>query len=188
MIRHLGLGVVLVSIALGLSACGGGSSGATAPRPTSGPAPPTSSVPDAGVGAVTVRVMTESGTPIPDVGVDLNGGFDGQSLQTDAEGRARFSNLNAGEATIHTFSRGFHDAGRRFVIDPDTVTELSVTLMRTTEATPVVFDTHALPSSDGHKLTVDVDVAVLGEDASPIQRSRPRSSQWPTRTAPSCGA
>ena len=164
MIRHLGLGVVLVSIALGLSACGGGSSGAAAPRPTTGPAPPTSSGPDVGVGAVTVRVMTESGTPIPDVGVDLNGGFDGQSLQTDAEGRARFSNLNAGEATIHTFSRGFHDAGRRFVIDPDTVTELSVTLMRTTEATPVVLGTHALPSSDGHKLTVDVDVAVLGED------------------------
>ena len=32
MIRHLGLGVVLGSIALGLSACGGGSSGATPPR------------------------------------------------------------------------------------------------------------------------------------------------------------
>ena len=40
MIRHLGLGVVLVSIALGLSACGGGSSGATPPRTTSGPRAP----------------------------------------------------------------------------------------------------------------------------------------------------
>ena len=164
MIRHLGLGVVLGSIALGLSACGGGSSGATPPRTTGGPAPPTSSGPDVGPGAVTVRVMTESGTPIPDVGVDLNGGFDGQALDTDAEGWARFTNVNAGEASIHTFARGFHDAGRRFVIEPDTVTELSVILMRTTEATPVVLGTHASPSEDGHTLTVDVDVAVLGED------------------------
>ena len=63
--------------------------------------------------------MTESGTPIPDVGVDLNGGFDGQGLYTDAEGWARFSNLNAGDAaSVHTFARGFHDAGRRFVIEP----------------------------------------------------------------------
>ena len=108
--------------------------------------------------------MTESGTPIPDVGVDLNGGFDGQSLDTDAEGWARFTNVNAGEATIHTFARGFHDAGRRFVIESDTVTELSVILMRATEATPVVLGTHASPSEDGHTLTVDVDVAVLGED------------------------
>jgi len=108
--------------------------------------------------------MTESGTPIPDVGVDLNGGFDGQALETDTEGWARFTNLNAGEATIHTFARGFHDAGRRFVIEPDTVTELSLVLTRTTEATPVVLGAHASPAEDGHTLTVDVDVAVLGED------------------------
>ena len=99
MIRHLGLGVVLGSIVLGLSACGHGSSGAAPPRTTSGPAPPTSSGPDVWPGAVTVRVMTESGTPIPDVSVALNGGFDGQALDTDAEGWARFTNVNAGEAS-----------------------------------------------------------------------------------------
>jgi hypothetical protein len=164
MIRHLGLGVVLGSIVLGLSACGGGSSGATSPRTTGGPAPPTSSGPDVWPGAVTVRVMTESGTPIPDVAVALNGSFDGRALDTDAEGWARFSNVNSGEASIHTFARGFHGARRRFIIESDTVTELSVILMRATEATPVVLGTHASPSEDGHTLTVDVDVAVLGED------------------------
>ena len=162
--RLVVLGVVLGTIALGLSACGHGSAGATPPRITPGPAPPTSSGPVVWPGAVAVRVMTESGTPISDVAIALNGSFDGQALDTDAQGWARFANVNAGEATIHTFARGFHGAGRRFVIEPDKVTELTVILTRATDATPVVLGTHASPSEDGHTLTVDVDVAVLGED------------------------
>ena len=34
---------------------------------------------------MTVRVITESGTPISGVGVDLNGGFDGLAADTDAD-------------------------------------------------------------------------------------------------------
>ena len=37
-------------------------------------------------------------------------------------------------------------------------------LVRAAKATPVVLATHAVPSEDARKLTVDVDLAVLGED------------------------
>ncbi len=149
--RYLGLGAVLGCIALGLSACGGGS------EP---PPPPT----DAKLGAVTVRVITESGMPIPNVGVSLNGGFDGRSADTDTDGRVQFSGIPVGEAQVDTFARGFYDVSHHFVVEHDTTTELSLALVRAAEATPVVLATHAVPSEDARMLTVDVDLAVLGED------------------------
>ena len=156
--RCLHFGVILGCIAMGLSACGGGSSSA----PNS--SPPEVPVADLGRGDVTVRVTSESGTPIKGAEVDLNGNFDGRTAKTAVDGRVRFSNVPAGEATISAFARGFVLAGLPFVVERDEKTELSVALVRAAKATPVVLATHAVPSEDALKLTVDVDLAVLGED------------------------
>jgi hypothetical protein len=59
---------------------------------------------------------------------------------------------------------GFHWARRSIVVDADRTTELTVAVVRTVEATPVVLAASAQPSADGRSLTVDVDLAVLGED------------------------
>jgi hypothetical protein len=160
----LGLGVVLTCIALGLSACAGGSSGAPSTQPpgTSEPPPPPDT--DLGLGAVTIRVITTSGMPIPGVHISLNGSFDGRSAETDTDGKVRFTDVPASEAMFNTYVRGFHDAGRRFVIERDKITELTVALARAAEATPVVLAAHATPADGARMLTVDVDLAVLGED------------------------
>ncbi len=155
---------LLVCFALGLAACGGGSAdtgSAQPPQVSSAPNPPD---PGPAPGTVTIRVTTDSGAPIPGVGVDLNGRFDGVSAHTGPDGQVHFTNIPAGEATVHTFMRGFHDAARRFNVAPDTITEQALALLPAAKATPVVLAAHAMPSGDGVALTVDVDIAVLGED------------------------
>jgi len=151
-------GVILGCITMALSACGGSSSGAPIPRQ---PVLPDG---DLGRGDVTVHVTSESGISIKGAEVDLNGSFDGRSATTAADGRVKFSNVPEGEATISAFAHGFIHADLRFVVERDRKTKLSVDLVRAAKATPVVLATHAVPSDDALKLTVDVDLAVLGED------------------------
>lgn len=161
------LGVLLASVALALAACGGGgATGESAPSPSSSSSPPPAS---SALASVTIQVTTSSGTPVADVAVDLNGGFDGRSADTDAAGIVRFSDVPGGEASAHTFVRGFHDASGRFLVKPDTNTHVTLILEHVAEATPVVLGSRAVPASGGLALTVDVDIAVLGEDGQAIE-------------------
>ena len=49
-------------------------------------------------------------------------------------------------------------------IAKNSTTEVNLELLRATEATPVLLATHATPADSGRTLTVDLDLAVLGED------------------------
>ena len=156
-------GVFLASVALALAACGGG--GATGDSSSSSSPPPVLPA----LASVTIQVTTSSGTPVAGVAVALGGDFDGRSADTDAAGIARFSDVPGGEASAHTFVRGFHDASGRFLVTPDSNTHVTLSLEHVAEATPVVLHAHAVPARDGLTLTVDVDIAVLGEDGRAIE-------------------
>ena len=157
-------GGILVLV-LSLAACGGGATtGATPDSPTSGSPPQALS-------SVTIEVTTASGTPLPGVGVYLNGGFDGKAADSDDTGRVHFDKIPAGPASVGTYVRGYHSASRRFNVS-STATEVTVILEPVGTATPVVLGTHATPALDGTSVVVDVDVAVLGEDGQSIPTLR----------------
>ena len=98
----------------------------------------------------------------PESAIALNGGFDGRSANTDAAGSVRFDDIPTGEATVNSYAAGFHAARRRFVVKADT--DVTLILEHVAEATPVVLGGRAVAAHDGRSLTVDVDLAVLGED------------------------
>ena len=145
---------------LALTACesGGGSGGDAAGSQSSGP------VDAEKLGSVTIAVATSSGTPIPGVSISLNGGFDGRAASTDASGHVVFAAIPPGEATATSYAGGYHVAYQRFEVSPDENTEVTLTLEQVTEATPVVLASRAVAAADGRSLTLDVDIAVLGED------------------------
>ena len=150
-------GGLLAGAVLALTACGGSTSAPSAANQVS-------STTDPGEGLVTIQVTTSSGEPISDVGVSLNGGFDGRTANTDDAGRVQFADIPAGEASANAYARGFHPAGNRFLVTPDANTDVSLILEHVTEATPVVLGTRATAASDGRSLTVDVDLALLDEN------------------------
>jgi hypothetical protein len=99
--------------------------------------------------------------------VALNGGFNGLSVQTNANGEASFKDVPAGDASTNLGGSGYHWAGRRLAVTAGSETRVTVTLQRVTEAVPVLLATYpATPSADGRLLAVEVDVAVLTADGS----------------------
>jgi hypothetical protein len=164
--QNPGLAIVLGCM-VGLSACGG-SQGTTVPTtpPDSSNPPPQS--PPQGSGTVAVEIVTVSGTPIPGVDVGVCAGPDCQTFRTDADGRAEFSKVRVGHAGVDAGGPGYHYAWRDIVVEKEKTTKVTMAIARAVEATPVVIATDARPSDDGQTLTVDVDLAVLGEDGLPI--------------------
>jgi Carboxypeptidase regulatory-like domain len=164
-------GTMIIGLGLALTACGGGSGS------TGSVAGPTTGASSTGTGAgtgttnpgdVTVRIVTASGVPVPGAGVDLNGGFDGRSLSTDAEGYARFTGIPAGPARLHSDVGGFHDSSRRIEVVSARDTQVTLAVMAAAAATPVILGHRAVPSADGRTLTVEVDVAVLGPNGAVV--------------------
>jgi hypothetical protein len=111
-----------------------------------------------------VETLTVSGTPAPGVEVGVCAGAYCWARTTDADGRAEFSQLPAGDASVDAGGPGYHYAWRDIGIENNETTEVTMAVVRAVEATPVVIATDARPSDDGQTLTVDVDLAVLGED------------------------
>jgi hypothetical protein len=163
--RRAAWGGLLAGAVLALTACGSATPPAAANRAPSPPAP----VAVQNGGAVTIRVTTSSGAPLSDVAVDLNGGFDGRSANTDELGQVRFADIPAGEAGAGSYAVGFHAAHRRFLVAAEADTDVTLILEHVTEATPVVLGTRAVAASDGRSLTVDVDLALLAENGLAIQ-------------------
>ena len=125
--------------------------------------------PDVDQQSVTIHVTTSAGTPVPGVGIALNGGFDGRVADTDATGSVRFDDIPTGdEANATSYAAGFHAAHTRFLVTVDADTDVTLILEHVTEATPVVLGSRAVAASDGRSLTVDLDLAVLGEDGRAI--------------------
>ena len=160
MTRKLALVIVLGCTAFGLAACG--SEGA--PKSNSSEPPPVQHE----EGVVTVQVVTASGEPIPQVWVGIGGNFEYRDATTSAEGRVRFDGVRAGDVGVDVGGLGFHWARRSIVVEADQTTDLTVAIIRTVEATPIVLAAHASPSVDGQSVTVDADLAVLGEDGQAI--------------------
>lgn len=162
--RNPGLVFVLACMALGLAACDGSGAASTpnSPDPPGSSGPPQN--PPEVAGAVTVQIVTVDGTPIPGVPVAVNGGDRYQDATTDAEGRVRFDEVPAGDVSVDAGGPGYHWAWRDIVVDEDETTDVALALVRSVEATPVVIARAAQPAGDGSTLTVDVDLAVLGED------------------------
>lgn len=154
-------GALLAGALLALTACGGSTTAPSAANQLSSPSNPGATQ---GVGPVTIRVTTSSGVPLSDVGVSLNGGFDGRAADTDDAGQVRFADIPAGEASANAYARGFHPARNRFLVTPDASTDVTLILEHVTEATPVVLGTRAVAAADGRSLTVDVDLALLDEN------------------------
>ena len=154
-------GGLLAGAVLALTACGGST---TAPSAANGVPLPTDPGAAPDEGPVTIQVTTSSGEPLSDVGVSLNGGFDGRAANTDDAGQVRFADVPAGEASANAYVRGFHPAVTRFLVTPDGNTDVTLVLEHVTEATPVVLGTRAVAASDGRSLTVDVDLALLDEN------------------------
>ncbi len=155
MTRNLGLAIVLGFMALGISACGG-SSGTTVPAPQN---------PPHGVGTVAVEIVTVSGSPVSGVEVHVSGGDHYQGKTTNANGRVQFTRVPAGNVSIDAGGwGGYHWAWREIVVNRNSTTDLTIAVVPSNEATPVVIATDAQPADDGRTLTVDVDLAILGED------------------------
>ena len=148
--------------ALALAACGGCSGPTTDP-----PAPPVTGTPSTppaqSKGTVVIQVTTTTGSPVPDIGVAINGGFDGLGAKTDANGEARFTTVPAGEASINTWGDGYHSAMRRFSVVGDAVTVVPIVVESVTEAIPVLLAARTATSSDGSTMVLELDVAVLDE-------------------------
>jgi hypothetical protein len=156
-------GGLLVAAVITLAACGDSGS-STAGGSSSSPDP----VAGQGLGTVTVRVTTSSGTPLADVAISLNGGFDGRSARSDESGSARFADIRAGDAIASTYAPGYHAAYHRFVVAPQVDNEVTVILENAAEATPVVMNSRAVAASDGRSLTIDIDLALLDENGRAI--------------------
>lgn len=162
----------LLAAAAMLVACGGGGSGSSGtgalPPSTGSPSnPPPSNPPPASKGSVVVRAITSAGVPVNGISVTLNGGFDGRSVVTDANGEALFKDIPPGDASTNTYGLWYHPAYRRLSVSDGALTRVTVTLLPKNEAVPVLLATHpAKPSADGRRLTVEVDLAVLTADGS----------------------
>ena len=158
--RRAGLSLWLLA-ALALAACGGGGGPTPSVDP---PAPPTTGPPPAqSKGTVVIRLTTTAGSPVPDVDVAINGGFDGRGTKTDANGEARFTDVPAGDASTNTWGAGYHPARGRFSVVGDAVTTVPVVLESLTEAIPVLLAARSTPSLDGSTMSLELDIAVLDE-------------------------
>jgi len=155
----------LASAVLALAACGSGGGSAGGDDPEGQPSGPTNTEK---LGSVTIEAATSSGTPVSGVTISLNGGFDGRSASTDASGSVQFADIPPGEATALSFAAGFHAAQERFAVSSDQNSEVTLILEQVTEATPVVLASLAVAAGDGRSLTIDVDIAVLGQDGQAI--------------------
>ena len=158
-------GGLLAGVVLVLTACGGST---TTPSAANGVPLATDPVAAGDEGPVTIQVTTSSGDPLSDVGVSLNGGFDGRTANTDDAGQVRFADIPAGEASANAYARGFHPAVTPIPRDARWDTDVTLVLEHVTEATPVVLGTRAVAASDGRSLTVDVDLALLDENGRAI--------------------
>lgn len=162
--------LALAAAAVALVACSGGSgqSGAGGtPQPAGTPSTQPPSTAPSGKGSVVVQVVTPAGLPISGVGVALNGGFDGRSVTTDANGEALFDDVPAGDASTNLGGAGYHLAVRRLSVSAGSQTRVAVTLLRASDAVPVLLATYpAKPSADGSRLTVEADIAILNSDGS----------------------
>lgn len=120
---------------------------------------------------VNVFVVDTTGAPVPDMDVWVPFGASGfgSNLKTDANGRARFPGATPGDASVSVWGPGYHDAGRDFVVETGREATVTVEMVAAKEATPLVLATRAAPAEDGRSVTVDIDIAVLGQDGGPIQ-------------------
>ncbi len=163
-----------VVFALALVACGGGGGSSSPANPEQlppTPAPNPAPQPQ-GKSTANVHLTTTSGAPVSGASVNFNGTAThngGRSAITDANGTAQFNDLFAGESYAVAFVPGYHGAGERFVIAPDSTTDVTLTLVNKSEATPVFLGAHPIPSSDGRTLTLDLDIAVLDANGAPIE-------------------
>ena len=156
-------------MALGLAACGSDSSGADDPL---GPALD-------GTGSVVVHVVSRSGAPVSGVEIGLFNGMDDLSATTDEEGLVEFRRFPAGWAGVSIHESGFHSAVREFTIDRNSTMELTLEVLRAAEATPVLLATHSIVAENGRTLTLDLDLAVLGEDGLSIPTLTAADFQMP---------
>jgi len=169
----------LAALVVTLVACGGGSgqSGSGSSPLSAGPpaipppaAPPPAVPPPANTGSVVVRALTPAGTPVSGISVDLNGGFDGRTVTTDANGEAAFPGIPAGDASANLWGTGYHSARKRLTVTAGEQTRVTLSLLSVTEAVPVLLAMHpSQPSGDGRYLTFEADVAVLTSDGSSRQ-------------------
>jgi hypothetical protein len=117
-----------------------------------------------------VQTVDTAGLPVAGVSVSLNGGFDGMSRTTDADGRATFdfARAPAGEASLSTWSQNHHTASRRLQIDSLPASPVQLTLLRLDQATVIVTGAAAAVSADARTLTVDAAISVTDENGRSI--------------------
>jgi len=112
---------------------------------------------------VVIQVTTTDGAPVQGLSLAINGGFDGRGAQTDALGEARFTEVPAGDASINTWGGGYHSARSRFTVVGDALTTVPIVVESVTEAIPVLLAARTEPSSDGSRMILELDMAVLDE-------------------------
>ena len=113
---------------------------------------------------MTVEIVSVSGTPVAGVQVGVCGGDYCELKYASDDGHAEFPEVPAGPTGVDAFGPGYHSAWREIEVRKDKTTEVTLAVVRAVEATPIILATDAAPSDDGQMLTVDVDLAVLGED------------------------
>ncbi len=153
--------LLVLFAALTVVSCGGGDESPTTPQES-----------NATQHTLAVQTLDTSGRPVGGVGVSLNGGFNGVTRDTDADGKASFifttTGVLAGEGSLTTYSPGHHGAYRRFQIDDVRGQLLQLTLLRLEQATLRVTGVTAAATADASALSVEALIAVTDESGRSI--------------------
>jgi len=143
-----------------LFGCGGGWE--TAP-PGAGRAPPPPRTVDSDV---TIEVLSSDGSPLQAATVRIVGSVDVLDRVTDVNGKAHFSKIPLGASWVSVAREAHHGAERQLgTLSPDA--SLTFTLHRAREFVPVVLDAKVQPGADAAELSVELRVAILGEEGQP---------------------
>jgi hypothetical protein len=175
----------IACLALLVTACGGSSGGS----PDVESLPPAASTPTAptptGVGSIAVEVSGPAGEPLGGVSVSLNGGFNGRTGETGADGRLVFKDVPVGEASLNTFQPGYFSAYvPGVVVTKDTSTTSAIRLESRAAATAVLLAVRPTLVAQGLALSLEVDFVVLDERGEAIETLTGSSVRAPT---PDCG-
>jgi hypothetical protein len=116
-------------------------------------------------------VVDEFGAPVIGASVSIDSGGTGQSRTTDSNGVATVTSVPRGTASITITQTDFFDFSDSVSVVEDSVTSISVTLVRETEPAAGVFSvrlTENVGMTDGQTVTFSVDVVVVDDDPNAV--------------------